>query len=51
MVEIEKLQRQVEELKAQLAKQKRTSEVLKKRAVQAILNGKSSEQEVAEHRN
>ncbi len=51
VVEIEKLQRQVEELKAQLAKQKRTSEVLKKRAVQAILKGKSSEQEVAEHRN
>jgi signal transduction histidine kinase/CheY-like chemotaxis protein len=51
VAEIEKLQRQVEELKAQLARQKKTSEVLKKRAVQAILNGKSSEQEVAEHRD
>ena len=51
MAEIEKLQQQIEELRAQLAKQKRTSELLKKRAVQAILNGESAEQEAAEHRN
>lgn len=51
MTEIEKLRRQVEELKAKLAKQQRTIEVLKKRAVQAIINGKSAEVEAAEHRN
>ena len=51
MAEIAKLQQQVEELRTQLAKQKRTSELLKKRAVQAILNGESAEQEAAEHRN
>ncbi len=51
VAEIEKLQQQVEELRAQLAKQKRTSELLKKRAVQAILNGESAEQGAAEHRN
>jgi len=50
VAEIEMLQQQVEDLKAQLAKQKRTSEMLKKRAVQAIINGKSAEQEVADHR-
>ncbi len=48
--EIEKLRQQVEELKAQLAKQKRTCELLKKRAVQAIINGQRAEDEVAEHR-
>ena len=51
MAETEKLQQQIEELKTQLAKQKRTSELLKKRAVQAILNGKNAEQEAAEHRD
>ncbi len=51
VAEIEKLQQQVEQLTAQLTQQKRTSELLKKRAVQAILNGESAEQEAAEHRN
>ncbi|MBU1568633.1 MAG: response regulator [Proteobacteria bacterium] len=51
MAEIEKLQQQVEDLKAQLAKQKRTAEVLKKRAIQAIISGRSAELEAAEHRN
>lgn len=51
MAEIEKLQQQVEELRAQLSKQKKTSELLKKRAVQAILNGETAEQEAAAHRN
>lgn len=51
MAEIEKLQQQVEELRVQLAKQKKTSELLKKRAVQAILNGETAEQEAAAHRN
>ncbi|MFH0783821.1 MAG: response regulator [Pseudomonadota bacterium] len=51
MAEIELLQQQVEELKEQLAKQKRTTEVLKKRAVQAIINGKNAEMEAAEHSN
>ncbi|MDK9706873.1 MAG: response regulator [Desulforhopalus sp.] len=51
MTEIERLQQQVEELKAKLAKQIRTTEVLKKRAVQAIINGKHAEQEAAEHRS
>ncbi len=51
VAEIEKLQQQVEELRAQLSKQKKTSELLKKRAVQAILNGETAEQEAAAHRN
>lgn len=51
VAEIEKLQQQVEELRVQLAKQKKTSELLKKRAVQAILNGETAEQEAAAHRN
>lgn len=51
VVEIERLQQQVEDLKAQLAKQKRTSEVLKKRAVQAIISGRSAELQAAEHRD
>jgi len=51
VAEIEKLQQQVEELRTQLAKQKKTSEMLKKRAVQAILSSRSAELEVAEHRN
>lgn len=51
VTEIERLQQQVEELKAKLAKQMRTTEVLKKRAVRAIINGKQAEQEVAEHRS
>ena len=51
VAEIERLQQQVEELKTQLAKQRRTSELLKKRAVQAILSGKNAEQEAVEHRN
>ncbi len=51
VAELEKLQQQVEDLKVQLAKQKRTSEVLKKRAVQAIISGRSAEQEAAEHRD
>lgn len=49
MAEIEVLQQQVEALKVQLAKQKRTTEVLKKRAVQAIVSGKNAELEAAEH--
>ncbi len=51
VLEIEGLQQQVEELKAQLAKQKKTAELLKKRAVQAIISGRSAEQEAADHRN
>lgn len=51
MAEIELLQQQVEDLKVQLAKQKRTTEVLKKRAVQAIISGKNAELEAAEHSN
>jgi signal transduction histidine kinase/DNA-binding response OmpR family regulator len=35
----EKLEKQIKELQTQLARQKRTCEVLKKRAVQAIVNG------------
>lgn len=38
--EIEKLQEQVTELRKQLARQKKTGELLKKRAVQAIVSGK-----------
>lgn len=51
MAEIERLQKQVEELKAQLTKQKRTTEVLKKRAVQAIINGRDAEQDALAHRS
>ena len=51
MTEIERLQQQVEDLKVQLAKEKKTSEILKKRTVQAIINGKKAEQEAQEHRN
>lgn len=44
VTEIERLRQQIVTLQEQLAKQKRTGELLKKRAVQAILNGKSAEQ-------
>lgn len=37
MAEIEKLQKQIEDLKAQLVKEKQTNKLLKKRALQAIL--------------
>lgn len=47
-VDIEILQRQVEDLQKQLAKQKKANELLKKRAVQAIISGKRAEQEVRE---
>lgn len=48
MADIEILQRQVEELQKQLARQKKNNELLKKRAVQAIINGKRAEQAVSE---
>ncbi|EKD40199.1 MAG: hypothetical protein ACD_75C00144G0008 [uncultured bacterium] len=48
MAEIEILQQQVEDLQNQLARQKKNNELLKKRTVQAILNGKRAEQEVSE---
>ena len=50
VTEIERLQQQVDDLQAQLAKQKRTGELLKKRAVQAILNGRSAEQDAQQHK-
>jgi len=37
VAEIEKLQKQIEDLKAQLVKEKQTNKLLKKRALQAIL--------------
>ena len=48
MAEIEKLQKQIENLKAQLAKEKKTSKLLKKRALQAIIgtNGATSQRQV-----
>lgn len=49
MAEIDKLQQQVEELKAQLATQKKTGELLKKRAVQAILKGEDAKREALDH--
>ncbi len=42
--EIEKLQQQIETLKTQLANQKKTSKLLKKRALQAIVNNRGLEQ-------
>jgi signal transduction histidine kinase/DNA-binding response OmpR family regulator len=48
VADIEILQRQVEELQKQLARQKKNNELLKKRAVQAIINGKRAEQAVSE---
>lgn len=48
MAEIEILQQQVEDLQKQLARQKKSNELLKKRAVQAIISGKRAEQEVSE---
>jgi signal transduction histidine kinase/CheY-like chemotaxis protein len=51
VAEIERLQQQIEDLKMQLAKERRTSEILKKRAVQAIINGKNAEQEAQDHRD
>ena len=42
--EIEKLQQQIETLKTQLANQKKTSKLLKKRALQAIVNNRGPEQ-------
>ena len=41
MSEIEKLQEEIEVLKSQLAQQKKTSRLLKKRTVQAIVHGRS----------
>lgn len=51
MAEIEMLQQRINQLKEQLAKEKQTNEVLKKRAVQAIISGRSAEQQVAEQRD
>ncbi|MFW2365905.1 MAG: response regulator [Desulforhopalus sp.] len=42
MSEIEKLQEEIEVLKSQLAQQKKTSRLLKKRAVQAIVHNRST---------
>ena len=50
VTEIERLQQRIEALQEQLAQQKKTSELLKKRAVQAILNGRSAEREREDHR-
>jgi signal transduction histidine kinase/CheY-like chemotaxis protein len=50
VTEIEKLQQQVEALQDQLDKQKKTQEILKKRAVQAILNGKNAALQTNSHR-
>jgi signal transduction histidine kinase/CheY-like chemotaxis protein len=41
VAEIEKLQKQIENLKAQLVKEKKTNQLLKKRALQAIIGTKS----------
>ena len=41
MSEIEQLEKQIETLKKQLANQKKTSNLLKKRALQAIVNSNS----------
>ncbi|EKD34170.1 MAG: Sensor protein, partial [uncultured bacterium] len=46
VAENEILQRQVEDLQKQLARQKKSNDLLKKRAVQAIISGKRAEQEV-----
>lgn len=45
VAEIELLQRQVEDLQKQLARQKKNNELLKKRAVQAVLSGRRAERE------
>jgi len=44
VAEIEKLQNQIENLKAQLVKEKKTNQLLKKRALQAIIGKNSSDQ-------
>jgi len=44
VAEIEKLQNQVEKLKAQLVKEKQTNKLLKKRALQAIIGRNGAEQ-------
>ncbi len=44
MSEIEKLEQQLEELKAELTKQKQTNELLKKRAIQAIIGNSDAAQ-------
>ena len=51
VAEIEILQRQVEDLQKQLARQKKSNDLLKKQAVQAIISGKRAEQEVMERNN
>ncbi len=51
MTEIEMLQQRINQLKEQLAKEKQTNEVLKKRAIQAIISGRTAEQQVAEQRD
>ncbi len=42
MAEFEKLQKQIENLKEQLAKEKKTNQLLKKRALQAIIGNKGA---------
>ena len=44
VAEIEKLQKQIENLKAQLVKEKKTNKLLKKRALQAILGKSGADQ-------
>ena len=44
VAEIEKLQKQIENLKAQLVKEKKTNQLLKKRALQAIIGKNSADQ-------
>jgi len=44
VAEIEKLQKQIENLKAQLVKEKKTNKLLKKRALQAIVGSKTADQ-------
>jgi len=46
VAENEILQRQVEDLQKQLVRQKKSNDLLKKRAVQAIISGRRAEQEV-----